>query len=70
MSNARTKVKGTTSADGGYKGHRKGSRKGEVHKVYDTKGPDAAKKAGAKLKLEPSTISTWISTWPAPRKRA
>lgn len=46
-----------------YKGHRAGSNKGIVHKVFDEKGKDAAlKKAGA-LGLLPNTARTWCSEW-------
>ena len=46
-----------------YKDHRPGTAKGEVHRVYDDKGPEAAiKKAVALGKLE-TTARTWISSW-------
>jgi len=47
----------------GYKNHLKGSRKETVHKVFDEKGPDAAKKKGLDLGLKPGTLLSWSGTW-------
>jgi RNA polymerase primary sigma factor len=42
-----------------YKGHRAGSLKGKLHKIFDTiKDPVAAKKAALKLPVNPSTVQT------------
>lgn len=47
----------------GYKNHRPGSVAGAVHKVFDEKGKDAAKKKGESLGLEPHTVRSMISLW-------
>ncbi|HKX35954.1 MAG TPA: hypothetical protein VJM79_04720, partial [Rhizorhapis sp.] len=47
----------------GYKGHRVGSNKETVHKVYDDKGRDAAIKKAAALELADNTARSWISSW-------
>lgn len=47
----------------GYKGHREGSRKEEIHKVFDDKGVDAALKAAEKKGLSTSTARNWIYRW-------
>jgi hypothetical protein len=47
----------------GYKGHRSGSRKEKIHRIYDDKGADAAFKAGEKEELSPATVRTWIGSW-------
>lgn len=46
-----------------YKNHRAGSALGAVHKVFDEKGKDAAKKKGESLGLEPHTVRSAISQW-------
>jgi len=46
-----------------YKSHKPGSRKGEVHRVFDAKGADAATELGLKLKLKPGTLRSWFGTW-------
>lgn len=44
----------------GYRGlHRAGSRKGEVHAIFDRDGPDAARRLAAEAGLQPSTYQTW-----------
>lgn len=43
--------------------HRAGSRKEQVHKIFDAKGPDAARTAGLRRKLKSSTLRTWFSAW-------
>lgn len=47
----------------GYKGHRVGSAKERVHKVFDEKGKDAAIKKAVSLDLQETTARTWCSTW-------
>jgi bifunctional DNA-binding transcriptional regulator/antitoxin component of YhaV-PrlF toxin-antitoxin module len=47
----------------GYKGHRLQSRKGAIHRIFDTQGPEAARAAGEERGLKPSTVSSWLSTW-------
>lgn len=46
-----------------YKNHRAGTAMGAVHKVFDEKGKDAAKKKGETLGLEPHTVRAAISLW-------
>ena len=46
-----------------YKNHRAGSAMGAVHKVFDERGKDAAKKKGEDLGLEPHTVRAAISLW-------
>jgi len=46
-----------------YKDHRAGSPKGEVHRVFDTKGKDAAIKKAVSFDLQEATARTWISSW-------
>jgi len=48
-----------------YKDHRAGSTKGEVHRVFDTKGKDAAIAYAEKHDIQTSTARTWCSTWGA-----
>lgn len=48
-----------------YKDHRAGSTKGEVHRVFDTKGKDAAIKYATGHDIQESTARTWCSTWGA-----
>ena len=43
-----------------YKGHRAGSRKGYVHRVFDESGEEAASKVGEQLGLKKGTISSWF----------
>jgi hypothetical protein len=50
-------------AKSAYKQHREGSRKGEVHRVYDTKGRDPARALGERLKLKPTTLTIWFASW-------
>lgn len=54
----------------GYKGHREGSRKEQIHKVFDEKGYEAAVKAGEKVELAELTVKSWIYSWggKAPKK--
>jgi hypothetical protein len=47
----------------GYSGHRAGSRKGEVHRIYDQSGAAAATAVGLGMGLQESTLRTWISVW-------
>jgi hypothetical protein len=46
-----------------YKGHKAGSRKGEVHRVFDQKGADEAMKYGVDKGLKPGTIKSWMGYW-------
>lgn len=46
-----------------YKDHRAGSNKGEVHRVYDTKGAEAAIKKAVSLDIQEATARTWCSSW-------
>lgn len=54
----------------GYKGHRPGSNKEKVHKVFDEKGKEAAIKKAASLDLSESTARTWCSSWKKGGKKA
>lgn len=54
----------------GYKGHRPGVAKGDVHKMFDTKGKDAAIALAEKLKLAKGTARSWISSWGGKGKKA
>lgn len=47
----------------GYKGHRPGSRKEKLHKIFDEGGPEKAVKAAEKEGIAASTIRTWMSSW-------
>jgi hypothetical protein len=57
---------------------REGSRKAEVFAALQSGGSEAAYKAGAKLKLSPSSVKSWLSAWqrgsngqaPKPRKES
>lgn len=44
-------------------GHIAGTRKEKVHKAFDDKGEDAARKLGLKLELKPGTLVSWFRTW-------
>ncbi len=57
------KKKSSEPKGDGYKEHRAGSRKGEIHEVYDEKGREAAMKRGEKLGLTEGTLKNWIQTW-------
>lgn len=46
-----------------YKGHRPGSIKGDVHKVYDAKGVEAAVKKAVALGATAGSARTWCSFW-------
>ena len=39
------------------------SRKGQVRRLHDKEGPEAAWTLGLKLKLKPGTLHTWFSAW-------
>lgn len=61
---AKKAVAGKPGSKGdGYKGHRSGSNKETVHKVYDEKGRDAAFKKAAALGLAENTARSWASSW-------
>lgn len=47
----------------GYKGHKPGSRKEQVHKLFDEKGPEAAEKFGIKEGLAAGTMKSWFGAW-------
>lgn len=53
----------TKSTERGYAGHNKGSRKEQVHQVFDQKGPDEARKRGVALGLKEGTLSSWFGAW-------
>lgn len=59
----KTRPKPRTLGSKGYKGHRDGSRKGAVHKLYDEEGRDAASEKGLELGLKSGTLITWFSIW-------
>lgn len=65
---AKADKKPTAAAKGaGYKGHREGSRKEQVHKAYDDKGKDAALKKADALDIQTATARAWVSSWgPSP----
>lgn len=44
-------------------GHRPGSRKSEVHKVFLEEGKEMAHAFGLKKKLKESSLRSWFSTW-------
>jgi len=58
-----TKVKVKDGKAIGYKGHNIDSRKGIIHEIFDTKGPEIAKAAGLELKLKEGTLNSWFSAW-------
>jgi hypothetical protein len=45
----------------GYKGHRAGSRKETVHKIFDQKGVEAARLKAELLGIRPGSFKTWLS---------
>lgn len=47
----------------GYAGHKPGRRKGQVHELFDSQGPEAAWTLGCKLGLKESTLRSWFATW-------
>lgn len=47
----------------GYKGHKAGSRIGELHKCFDQKGADAARELGEKLGLCDATLKIQFSRY-------
>lgn len=47
----------------GYKGHRPGSRKEKIHKMFDEKGAEAAMKLALKLEIKEGSAKNWISGW-------
>lgn len=47
----------------GYKGHRKGSRKEQVRRIFDQRGPSYARRTGKQKGLRESTLRSWFSTW-------
>jgi transposase len=53
-----------------YLNHRAGSRKGDVHKMFNTGGEAKAYELGGKLKLGEATLRQWINTWKRNRKAA
>jgi len=50
-------------ANEAYKDHRAGSRKGDVHRLFDTKGKDVARTYGEKKGLALGTLHSWFSEW-------
>lgn len=65
-----TVVASNKVATGAYKGHREGSKKGAVHRVFDQKGRDAALQYGRMRKLKASTLNQWFNTWTRASKKA
>jgi hypothetical protein len=55
-------AKKAASGDG-YKGHRAGSTKGDVHQAYDKQGADAAMKLAVKKGIKESSARSWIGSW-------
>jgi hypothetical protein len=56
--------KGFYGASSGYRGHREGSNKEAIHKLFDScKDREKLLAAGEKLKLQPSTMATWLAAW-------
>lgn len=55
--------KAAAASGEGYKGHRAGSRKETVHKVFDDKGRDAAIKKAADLGIQENTAKGWLYSW-------
>lgn len=53
----------------GYKGHKPGSRKEQVHKVYDEAGLEKAVALASELGLSPTTARSWIATWGKPNRK-
>lgn len=47
----------------GYKGHKAGSKIGQLHQCFDEKGEDAARKLGDKLGLSPATLTIQFSKY-------
>jgi hypothetical protein len=54
----------------GYKGHKPGSRIGQLHKMFDEKGEDAARKLGEKLGLASATLSIQCAKFRGGKKKA
>ena len=52
-----------------YKWHRAGSRKGQVHKLFDEEGFDMAHAAGLRMGLKPETLKTWLTSFPGEDER-
>lgn len=46
-----------------YKNHRAGSRKGSVHKCFDSHGWNKAMSYGKMRGLKESTLTQWFRTW-------
>lgn len=44
-------------------GHREGSRKGEVHKVFLKEGKEKALAFGMKKGLKQNSLRSWFSAW-------
>jgi hypothetical protein len=47
----------------GYAGHKPGSRKGVIHQLWDTEGPETAWTRGIKLGLAEGTLRNWFGYW-------
>jgi hypothetical protein len=43
--------------------HKAGSRKGQVHDVFNQKGSDEAVTVGVKLGLKEGTVRSWVKEW-------
>jgi hypothetical protein len=46
-----------------YKSHKAGSRKGETHRIFDTKGATAAEAWGVAQGLQKGTTKSWFGAW-------
>lgn len=54
---------GKAKEEAGYKGHRAGSRKETIHKLFDEKGDEAAIKKAVALGLSEGSAKSWIGAW-------
>lgn len=55
------------STTDGYRGHRRGSRKERIRRIFDTRGRDAAFREGRKKDLKDTTLRSWMSSWKTDR---
>jgi hypothetical protein len=51
------------TAKTGYLNHVAGSRKGDVHKTFNQKGPKVAMAYGRRRGLKENSLRSWFSTW-------
>jgi hypothetical protein len=52
-----------TQEDKGYKGHKVGSRKGQLHELYDKEGPEVTWTRGVKMGLSENSLRSWFRVW-------